>query len=214
MQFGRDETIAGVRLMKVRDFLRWTGDCSVQLDAIRERFDCDPAKAEQIEKALIDAGFIEDDPNEPEPGKWYVVSALGRQLSNAKFVRRIPRPEAEKLVAGLLERVKLMNDRDELTHRVTEVRVFGSYLSDKADLGDVDLAVQYMPRRPTHIEEAKLRAAQSGKIMGNYLQIITYGRHEVRQILKNRSPYLSIHEFEEPEKLGVPYQVLFKTDRQ
>jgi hypothetical protein len=35
-------------------------------------------------------------------------------------------------VAGLIERVRLVNERDELTHRVTEVRVFGSYLSDKA----------------------------------------------------------------------------------
>jgi predicted nucleotidyltransferase len=214
MQVGREDTIAGVRLMKVRNFLRWTGDCSVQLDAIKERFDCDNAKAEQIEKALIDAGYIEDDPNETEPGNWYVVSALGKQLCNAKFVRRITRPEAEKLVAGLLERVKLVNERDELTHRVTEVRVFGSYLGDRADLGDVDLAVQFTPRRPTHVEEAKRRAAQSGKTMSNFLQIITYGRHEIGQILKNRSPYLSIHEYGEPEELGVPYQVLFSADCQ
>jgi len=27
--------------MKVRDFLRWAGDCSVQFDAIEERFGCD-----------------------------------------------------------------------------------------------------------------------------------------------------------------------------
>src|SRR6202043_3447412 len=130
-------TIAGVRLVKVRDFLRWTGDCSVQLVAIKERFGCDEATAEQIEKALIEAGYLEEDPNEKEPGKGYVVSALGRQLRNAKFVRRISRREADALVAGLLERVKLVNERDELTHSVTEVRVFGSYLSDKADLGDV-----------------------------------------------------------------------------
>jgi predicted nucleotidyltransferase len=214
MQVGREETIAGVRLVKVRDFLRWTGDCSVQLVAIKERFGCDEATAEQIEKALIEAGYLEEDPNEKEPGKGYVVSALGRQLRNAKFVRRISRREADALVAGLLERVKLVNERDELTHSVTEVRVFGSYLSDKADLGDVDLAVEFTPRRATHIEEAKLRAAQSGKTMGNYLQIITYGRHEVRQILKSRSPYLSIHEFGEPEKLGVPYAVLFSADSQ
>jgi predicted nucleotidyltransferase len=212
MQVGRDETIAGVRLMEVRDFLRWTGDGSVQLDAIKERFHCDQARAEQIEKGLIDAGYIEKDPNETVTGKWYVVSALGRQLCNAKFIRRITRPEAEKLVAGLLERIKLVNERDELTHRITEVRVFGSYLSDKADLGDIDLAVQFTPRRPTHVEEAKLRAAQSGKTMGNFLQIITYGRHEIRQILKNRSPYLSFHEHSEPEELGVPYQVLFAAD--
>jgi predicted nucleotidyltransferase len=212
MQVGRDETIAGVRLMEVRDFLRWTGDGSVQLDAIKERFHCDQAQAEQIEKGLIDAGYIENDPNETVTGKWYVVSALGRQLCNAKFVRRITRPEAEKLVAGLLERIKLVNERDELTHRITEVRVFGSYLSNKADLGDIDLAVQFTPRRPTHVEEAKLRAAQSGKTMGNFLQIITYGRHEIRLILKNRSPYLSFHEHGEPEELGVPYQVLFAAD--
>jgi predicted nucleotidyltransferase len=214
MQVGRDETIAGVRLMKVRNFLRWTGDCSVQLDAIEERFGCDHPKAEQIEKALVDAGYIEDAPNKTGPSKWYVVSALGKQLCNAKFVRRITRPEAETLVAGLLERVKLVNKRDELTHRITEVRVFGSYLGDKADLGDVDLAVQFTPRRPTHVEEAKLRAAQSGKTMGSYLQLITYGRQEVRQILKNRSPYLSLHEFGEPEELGVPFAVLFSADSQ
>jgi predicted nucleotidyltransferase len=213
MQVGREETIAGVRLMKVRDFLRWTGDSSVQLDAIKERFGCDQARGEQIEKTLIDAGYLEDDPNETKPGKWYIVSALGRQLCNAKFVRRISRPEAETLVAGLLERVKLVNERDELTHRVTEVRVFGSYLSDKADLGDVDLAVQYTPRRLTHIEEAKQRAAQSGKSMSNFLQIITYGTQEIRQILKNRSPYLSLHEHGEPEQLGVAYRVLFTAAR-
>ena len=33
---------------------------------------------------------------------------------------------------GTDQRVRLVNERDELTHRVTEVRVFGSYLSDKA----------------------------------------------------------------------------------
>jgi len=214
MQVGRDETIAEVRLMKVRDFLRWAGDCSVQFDAIKERFGCDEARAEQIGEALIDAGYLEDDPNETKPGKWYVVGALGRQLSNAKFVRRITRPEAETLVAELLERVKLVNERDELTHRVTEVRVFGSYLGDKPDLGDIDLAIEFSPRRPTHVEEAKRRAAQSGKKMSNFLQLITYGRYEIRQILKNRSPYLSIHEHGEPEELGVPLQVLFRADIQ
>jgi predicted nucleotidyltransferase len=214
MQVGRDETIAGVRLIKVRDFLRFIGESSVRQSAIMERFDCDQTKAEAIVQALLDAGYIENASNDAKSGNRHVVSDLGIQLRNAKFVRRITRHEAEKLVAGLLERVKQVNKRDELTHRVTEVRVFGSYLGNKADLGDVDLAVQFTPRRPTHVEEAKLRAAQSGKTMGNYLQIITYGRHEVRQILKNRSPYLSIHEFGEPEKLGVPYRVLFSTDRQ
>ena len=56
MKVGREETIAGVRLMRVRDFLRWTGDSSVQLDAIAERFGCDYAKAQQIEKPSLMLG--------------------------------------------------------------------------------------------------------------------------------------------------------------
>lgn len=212
MRVGRDEAIAGVRLIKVRDFLRWVGDGSIRLDAIEERFDCDETQAKFIQRALIETGYIERDPQGEQSEGWYIASALGIQLRNAKFVRRITRHEAEKLVSELLNRVAQVNERDELTHRVTEVRVFGSYVTDKPDLGDVDLAVKYTPRRPTHVEEAKRRAAQSGKTMSNFLQIITYGTQEIRQILKSRNPYLSIHEHSEPDTLGVPYKVLFSVD--
>jgi hypothetical protein len=45
--------------------------------------------------------------------------------------------------------------------------------------------------------------------MSSFLQIITYGTQEIRQILKNRSPYLSIHEHDEPDQLGISSRVLF-----
>jgi predicted nucleotidyltransferase len=92
-----------------------------------------------------------------------IVSDLGIQLRNAKFVRRISRLQAEALVVGLLERVEMVNQRDELTHRVTTVRAFGSYVGDQTDLGDVDLAIQYTPRRSTFVEESKQRAVLSGR---------------------------------------------------
>ncbi|MBB4391661.1 hypothetical protein [Bradyrhizobium sp. ERR14] len=211
MQVRRDEEIAGVRLMKVRDLLRWADDGPIQLSAISDRLHCDRAKAELVQNALLEAGYIEIDPN-ASGQNCYIASDLGRQLCNAKFVRRITRSEADELVADFLERVRLVNGRDELTHRVREVRVFGSYIEDAADLGDVDLAVDFRPRRSTHVEEAQARAKQSGKTIGNFLQLITFGQREVRQILKNRSPYLSIHEFGEVEALGATCRVLFRTD--
>ncbi|KRR15001.1 hypothetical protein [Bradyrhizobium valentinum] len=212
MQVGRDDTIAGLRLMHVRDFLRWAGDNSVRPDAIDEYFKVDPARAREIEQALLDAGYLEKEEAKftNESGTWYVAGGLGRQLCNAKFVRRITRDEAEKLVVSFLERVKGVNERDELTHRVEEVRVFGSYLGGKSDLGDVDLAVAFEPRRPTHVEESLLRAEQSGKRINNYLGRLFYGQHEVKKLLKHRSPYLSIHEVGELEKLGTNFKVLFR----
>ena len=68
MQVGRDETIAGVRLIKVRDFLRFIGESSVRQSAIMERFDCDQAKAEVIVQALLGAGYIENASNDAKPG--------------------------------------------------------------------------------------------------------------------------------------------------
>jgi predicted nucleotidyltransferase len=46
-----------------------------------------------------------------------------------------------------LRRAEIGNARDDLLHWVTEVRVFGSYLTDSDDLGDLDLAIN-LERRP------------------------------------------------------------------
>ncbi|PDT87745.1 hypothetical protein CO669_22975 [Bradyrhizobium sp. Y36] len=209
MRVGRDETIRGVRLIKVRDLLRFVESGAVRPSIVMERLGCDEAEAVSMIEALLREGYIEKDVTAKQEPARLVVSDLGIQLCNAKFVRRISRAEAERLVAELLERVKQVNERDELTHRITSVRVFGSYLGDNSDLGDVDLAIQYTPRRSTHVEEAQQRAEQSGKSMSNFLQVITYGTSEIRQILKNKSPYLSLHEHSEPDRLGVGSRVLF-----
>ncbi|MBR1168630.1 hypothetical protein [Bradyrhizobium liaoningense] len=208
MRVGKDETLGGIRLIVIRDFLRWIDGGAVEPANIAERLGLDQDRANALYRAMIEAKYIEID-TEAQREHRYVVSELGSQLRNARFLRRITRSEAEKLIDGLLDRVRQVNERDELTHRVTCIRVFGSYLTESADLGDIDLAVKYTPRRKSHVEEAKERAAQSGKSISTYFQLITFGRQEVRLILKNRSPYLSLHDFDEPETLGIPFKVLF-----
>jgi hypothetical protein len=209
MRVGKDETLSGIRLIAIRDFLRWIDGGAVEPATIAERLGLDKDRANALHKAMIEVNYIEIDPQARREHR-YVTSELGAQLCNARFVRRITRIEAEKLIGGLLERARQVNERDELTHRVTCIRVFGSYLTESTDLGDVDLAVKYTPRRKSHIEEAKERAARSGKSINSYFQLITFGRQEVRLILKNRSPYLSLHDFDEPETLGIPHKVLFE----
>jgi hypothetical protein len=57
----------------------------------------------------------------------YCVDYEGMRLIGTRFVKRISRRQAESLIEAFLVRVRQVNGRDELTHRVTEVRVFGSY---------------------------------------------------------------------------------------
>lgn len=209
MQVGKNDKLAGVRLIKVRDFLR-QHDESFSGEAVAEFFKVVGDRKQEIEQGLLGAGYSE--PHQSEKSR-YLVTSLGRQLCNAKFVSRISREQAEILVRSFLGRVASINEREELTHRVTGVRVFGSYVGDKADLGDVDLAVAIEPRRETHVEESIERAQQSGKSIRNFLDRITFGPTEVQKILKDGSPYLSIHGFDEVEKLGTPYEVLFPLDK-
>jgi len=58
----------------------------------------------------------------------------------ARFVPRINRAKAEKLLADFLQSVEEVNAHPDLPHWVTEVRVFGSYLNDSDNLGEIDLA--------------------------------------------------------------------------
>lgn len=154
---------------------------------------------------MIAAGYVVHD----ERKKAFLLTDLGSQLSNAMFAARISRARAEELLRAFLERVEAVNLRDELTHRVVAVRVFGSYLSEAADLGDIDLAVALEPRRSSHVEESLERAQNSGKSVRNYLEMLFYGENEVRQFLKKRHPHISIHAYGEPDKLNALSKVLY-----
>ena len=65
----------------------------------------------------------------------------------ARLVPRLNRAKADKLLADFLRSVEEVNAHPDLLHWVTEVRVFGSYLTNSDDLGDIDIAIR-KKRRP------------------------------------------------------------------
>lgn len=110
MRVGKDETVGGIRLIAIRDFLRWIDGKAVEPATIAERLGLDEDRANALHRAMIEAKYIESDP-EAQREHRPVVSELGTRLCNARFVRRITRLEAEKLIAGLLDRVRQVNGR-------------------------------------------------------------------------------------------------------
>jgi hypothetical protein len=129
----------------------------------------------------------------------YETTIKGNALAMTDFVPRMNRAKAEKLLSSVLERVAAINARSDLLHWVTEVRVFGSYLKDTDDLGDLDLAIK-LERRPVKkigsrpwAEACLQMARQSGKTFGSYLDKLAYPDRLVRRMIKNRSPYISLH---------------------
>ena len=77
----------------------------------------------------------------------YQSTIKGNAMRAARIVPRINRAKAEKLLVDFLQCVEEVNAHPDLLHWVTEVRVFGSYLTNSDDLGEIDLAIK-KERRP------------------------------------------------------------------
>ena len=116
----------------------------------------------------------------------YQPTSKGNAMRSARLVPRLNRAKADKLLADFLRSVEEVNAHPDLLHWVTEVRVFGSYLTNSDDLGEIDLAIK-KERRPA-----------SGSFSDAYPDRL------VALLLKGGSRYISLHDVTElDEKFGV-----------
>ena len=112
----------------------------------------------------------------------YQPTSKGNAMRLARSAPRLNRAKADKLLADFLRSVEEVNTHPNLLHWVTEVRVFGSYLTDSEDLGEIDLAIK-KEQRP---------------VSGSYSD--AYPERLVALLLKGGSRYISLHDAAELDK--------------
>lgn len=72
----------------------------------------------------------------------------------------LTRKRADELVAILMDRIEMVNKDPQYIYGISRVSVFGSYLTDKAKLGDLDIAVEVGPKCRDPKRHWKLSDAQ------------------------------------------------------
>ena len=76
------------------------------------------------------------------------MAPAGVRLTTALALPPITREKADIILEEFLKRVVLVNARDELTHYVASVGVFGSYNKKSAkDLADIDICLDLRERK-------------------------------------------------------------------
>jgi predicted nucleotidyltransferase len=154
--------------------------------------------ARALLRGLLAEGLVERSKNS-SGDTFYTTTVKGNAFAGSSF-RRMDRARADVLLAGVLERAAEINAREDLLHWVTEIRVFGSYGNGADDLGDLDLAIdlERRPHQEDSFAEASRRMAQaSGRRFSSYLEELYYPERLVKQLLKNRSAYVSVHDARE-----------------
>lgn len=212
MNLDRATIIAALPIKTVRDAIREmnrhdVNDYGWAVDNLAAHLKISSTHAEWLCETLVEQGVLE---RKPQPdtrwhkhGVYYAVSETGTRFTNASMLKRINRAKVNKIIAGLLDRVKKINADNNLCHFINEIRVFGSAMDGKAEsFGDIDICY-VMARRKVPPDQKSwtdwnvARAHLSGRSNMQFMDELYYGRTEVMRMLKNRIPYISLHDLDD-----------------
>lgn len=146
-----------------------------------------------------------------EPGTEWSLTIAGNALRMASFGRPIARETADRLLAGVIERVREYNADDSKPYVVDELTVFGSYLdTEVVRLGDLDIAVKFSARREgSDSSEALLvYADRSGRSFSTFVDQLDWATKEMFAALRQRSAYVNIHR-DDPRQLTDRWKVVY-----
>jgi len=187
VRINRSDTLAGVPLVAVRDFLRRFHVLGWARDDLRHAF---PTQWEALFEALRDEGYVRESEDRRDQ---YETTPKGGALTKALAGRPLRRATAEHALAGFIGRCGAVRDDPGFIYRVRRAILFGSMLTDAASVGDVDLAVAFAPKlanRDEHhravdeqIEDAKI----AGRRFSNLVVELDYPRRRVEVFLKSHS---------------------------
>jgi predicted nucleotidyltransferase len=214
MRIRRDDVIAGMDALGIRGYLRKYNNRGITYITAMETFSISKRRAEELIKGLVKLRLISKcDSRVEENIVHYETTVGGNALTMAKAGRPVSRVSAERILREFLNRVRLANERSELAFSIESAVVFGSYLTDRAHINDLDVAVELESKESnnrTFEEYRKARlAAAPGRRFASYLEQLDWPKREVIMFLKNRSRAISLCElkdlFEMPD---LQYSVL------
>ena len=196
MQIGKSGDIAGVPIRRVRDFFRsvlgWHWN-SFELEQLQERLEIDENLARTVAHALISQEYVKQLENNS-----YEFTDKGLELSRASASGTIKRSTAHSALEGLLKRAEEYNADGKKILTVDAIAVFGSFLGDRKELGDLDIAVRYRDRiaEGDRSKRALAYADQSSRQFAHFVARLSWPETELYQILKARKRTIRIQDWD------------------
>jgi hypothetical protein len=160
--------------------------------ALREVTDIPDIPAEHVTflAELVAEGLLRED----GPERW-VPTAAGMEMRTTSRTK-LTRERADSLLQEFLARVEEVNRTPTYAFRVATVVVFGSYLTDRLKIGDVDLAVVLSARESDAPRQRELEKSARVRCVRprNMTEHICFPTTEVYRTLKGGSAFLELHE--------------------
>lgn len=202
MRISSDARIADHPILEVRRLLQLGQARHFNQDDVEKVLSLKKKAAKQFIQTLANEGYIVRDVEWPDDELWNNTEK-GNALANASAAKPIKRATADKLYQQFLERVKLINAADEYAYKIKKVILFGSYLGDSSDVGDIDLAIELElrsddPDTRSEMMAQRVRVAEeAGREFASTWQRLSWPTQEIFLLLKARSRAISLHYIED-----------------
>lgn len=216
MRVDPSEKVAGVTMRELRRVFRLlSGEGAFYVEWLCARLRLDAAAGDDLLRELMTCGFVEPYQSAiaglAEPGR-HELAMKGHALASARFGRRFSRETAARLIDSVKTRAAAVNADKWMPAYVGEIRVFGSWLSDSDNLGDVDLAVRLERRYAGDVFiELNDALVERDEFTGSFFQRLCYSDTAVYRRLKCRDGRISIHHIDDLKNIGVSGNRIFKS---
>jgi predicted nucleotidyltransferase len=216
MRIDKESLIAGQPAIKVRELLkRGDGYCGVSLTM--NILDISKRKALEVIDILKKEGYLEEKKLSDGTSS-FELTIKGNALALSSAAKPLLRKTADKKLAEFMERVHQVNNEDRFLYKVDEVVLFGSYLSDKERINDIDIAIslsqkekdpdKHMSLCKKHVKDAE----ENGRSFYMFLDELFWPSNEVWLFLKSHSRSISLHPIEQNKSVldQTEVKVLYK----
>lgn len=230
MRLDWQQELEGYSLLQIRDVLRRLRFINDSFSAawLRAHLPHNKTKetAERLLAGLVESGIAKANEHVGIAQRGpFVLTDTGISLRAASATKRFARARADKAVAKLLETVAQINADPIFPHDVDWVAVYGSYIRDEPDLGDIDVAVKLEARwTPGSMLDGKKteRELMAEKFEAKYPPPASYYEKGfwrfwpetyTMRLLKTDTA-MHIIERGELEPIGCPYRLIFPEIRE
>lgn len=215
MHINPNDTLAGQPILKIREFLRRNQSCNWGEGIVRSTFNVDSKTAKGIINLLKIRGYIE--PIQISGKTYWKNTIQGNALALSSAAKPISRATAERKLEEFLERVIEVRNSKYYLCKVTRVVVFGSYLSGKDNINDIDLSISLVSKEKNEQKRRKIEEERIdnvifyGKIFRNLTERVCWPELEVIKFLKGRSRSIGLH-IDEPVIERCQHKVIYRDE--
>ena len=198
MRIDLSERIAGQPATTIRNFLKRSHGDGWDLPYATKRLRTDEVSARKVVAELAARGFVESVSTSDDGERWKNTTR-GNAFAGATAAKPLLRVSADKRLKEFLERVEEVRTNPYYLYKVSRVILFGSYLTSKDRINDIDLCVSLVVKEKDKNKQDRLReqrieaALRRGKAFKSFIDRLTWPEAEVLKFLKAKSRSISLH---------------------